>query len=293
MADIRHRDSKVSGELVAPMPPVGVPSSEKSAAVKRASTPPARRPRLQESRITSYESRTVVGELMSVPATLPLHYDDKYFTRQGKRGEFGGWANLTKFQQYIRPEHRVLDFGCGGGFLLSRLECAERRGIEINPAARRQAQQLGVMTTASAEAVQAEWADVIISNSALEHCENPLAELRTLVRLVKRGGRMVFVVPCQPGRARFQAKDPDQHLYSWNPQLLGNLFERAGLVVEESHAYVHRWPSKIYRYLPQWMGRTGFEIACRIWGVLTLRRGYQVRIVARRPLSTVRELTTA
>ena len=51
------------------------------------------------------------------------HYDDDYFDWQSEAGEFGGWANQTKFIKYISKDDVVLDFGCGGGYLLKNLDC--------------------------------------------------------------------------------------------------------------------------------------------------------------------------
>lgn len=47
------------------------------------------------------------------------HYNEDYFNWQKNIGLFGGWANSTKFEQYITKEDDVLDFGCGGGYLLA------------------------------------------------------------------------------------------------------------------------------------------------------------------------------
>src|SRR5258708_14139450 len=79
------------------------------------------------------------------------HYDRAYFDRQRVGGEFGGWANLTKFAGAVKETDTVLDFGCGGGFLLKKLHCARRLGVEINPAARETppANGVGVHATSS------------------------------------------------------------------------------------------------------------------------------------------------
>jgi SAM-dependent methyltransferase len=72
------------------------------------------------------------------------HYDDDdYFNWQSSIGAFGGWANKTKFLKYISEGHTVLDFGCGGGFLLKQLNCKNRIGVEVNPSAAEQARQIG------------------------------------------------------------------------------------------------------------------------------------------------------
>ena len=47
------------------------------------------------------------------------HYDEKYFSWQKLVGQFGGEANKIKFDNFIKENQKVLDFGCGGGYLLS------------------------------------------------------------------------------------------------------------------------------------------------------------------------------
>lgn len=64
---------------------------------------------------------------------VSAHYDNNYFIWQAPLGEFGGWANQSKFEEYITPDSVVLDFGCGGGFLLKNLVCRKRIGVEVNP----------------------------------------------------------------------------------------------------------------------------------------------------------------
>src|SRR5512138_2557251 len=72
------------------------------------------------------------------------HYDQAYFDWQASIGEFGGWANAPTFASYIEPDDDVLDFGCGGGWLLKNLACRRRLGIEVNPAAATIARQNGL-----------------------------------------------------------------------------------------------------------------------------------------------------
>ncbi len=60
------------------------------------------------------------------------HYDVDYFAWQKKIGLFGGKANSFKFARTVNKTDTVIDFGCGGGFLLKQLDCAEKIGIEPN-----------------------------------------------------------------------------------------------------------------------------------------------------------------
>jgi hypothetical protein len=61
--------------------------------------------------------------------------------------------------------------GAGGGFLIQSLkECDEKLGVEINPLAREEAlKERKINLVASCSDLPDMWADVIISNHALEH----------------------------------------------------------------------------------------------------------------------------
>ena len=54
---------------------------------------------------------------------------------QERIGKFGGIINKKKFNKYINKNDSVLDFGCGGGYLLKNIDCLNKHGIEINETA--------------------------------------------------------------------------------------------------------------------------------------------------------------
>jgi SAM-dependent methyltransferase len=225
-------------------------------------------------------------------STVSGHYNSNethYFRWQSQIGQFGGWADLTKFTPYIRPDSRVVDFGCGGGYLLEQIRCGQKRGIEVGAAAREEARRRNIDAVASTAEIADDWADVVISNHALEHCLHPLQELQALRRKVAAGGRVVFVVPCQSIGEKYRVGDINHHLYTWNSTCLGNLFSEAGFVVEECKPHLHIWPPRIYRALARLGGRSLFEFGCRLYGILTYLNLTptsinHVRIVALRPL---------
>jgi hypothetical protein len=129
-------------------------------------------------------------------------YGAEYFDWQSGIGRFGGWANLSKFSSYIRGDMKVLDFGSGGGYLLANIRCGSKIGIEINSVACAEAARNGVTTVRSADEVEDGWANLIISNHTLEHCQNPLAELKGLLRKPAPDGIAVFVFPCEAAKTR-------------------------------------------------------------------------------------------
>ena len=212
------------------------------------------------------------------------HYNSDYFEWQRKIGMFGGKANCFKFKKSIKPNDTVIDFGCGGGYLLQNLNCSERLGIEVNESAHQQIIENSAKPFISPKALLddrgEECADVIVSNNALEHTLNPLLELKSLIPLLKRGGKIHFVVPCDNISYRWAPNDINFHLYSWSPMNLGNLFVEAGFEVIKVKPYIHKWPP-FYQKIQKVFGWSVFNLLCRIWGRIE-RSWYQVEIVATR-----------
>lgn len=194
------------------------------------------------------------------------YYDEAYFASQRAAGEFGGKAELYKFQPFIHEDDSVVDFGCGGGYLLANLKAGRKLGIEINESARNAAKRLGIETVARSQDVPDEIADVIISNHALEHVAGPFDALVGLRAKLKPGGRAVFVVPHQGPRQGYLEDDPHMHLYTWNPTTLGNLFKAAGYRVEQVDVLRHKWPPR-YLQLRKLLGQAGFDLLCRLRAV--------------------------
>lgn len=209
-----------------------------------------------------------------------MEYSEAYFTWQKRVGEFGGLANRFKFSPYIKQTDTVLDFGCGGGYLLENLDCAEKYGLEINPVARQEAQSRGLTVYDDLAQVPDNLADVVVSNHTLEHVYRPLDELQTLLPKLKAGGTAVFVVPHQKPGEKYHDQDINQHLYTWNPMTLGNLFKAAGYVNIQADTIRHRWPPK-YRRIRQVFGEQRFDTISRVNALLTGH--YQIRVVAQRP----------
>ncbi len=218
------------------------------------------------------------------------HYEKSYFDWQKNMGAFGAEANLFLFGSHVQPRHRVIDFGSGGGYLLARLECAEKIGVELNPVAREHAAASGVRTVAFTREIPDGWADVVISCHALEHTHSPLDEIRRLRGKLKRGGSAIFVVPCER-RNPWAPNDINQHLFTWSEMNLGNLFSTAGYRVLEVGEIKHKWPPRYYT-IRKYFGAKLFHRACQLYAVLTPNLT-QIRIVAVNDELTTRGAQTA
>jgi SAM-dependent methyltransferase len=207
------------------------------------------------------------------------HYDAEYFSWQKEIGALAGESNAFMYSQYIRPADVVLDFGCGGGFLLAKLKCKTRYGVEINQYAQKVARGNGVTVFSRIEEMP-EPADVVISSHALEHTLAPLSVLDDLNSVLKPGGLLVIVTPFDR-ETQWSPGDINQHLYTWSPMNLGNLVTVAKFEVLESKIIHHRFPPKGPK-IRRILGANVFHRICISWGLL-YRKVQQVRIVARKP----------
>ena len=162
---------------------------------------------------------------------------ERYFRHRTKRYEVSAQRHSAlQFTPYIQSEDTVLDFGCGTGEILSSLPCRRRIGIEVNEPSRAAAEANGVEVHSDFSAVADASIDVVITHHALEHTSQPFAIVSAMLRVLKAGGTLVAVVPCEPGHRRSFRRwheQADLHLFSWNPLSLGNLVKSCGFTVRE------------------------------------------------------------
>lgn len=212
--------------------------------------------------------------------TSKNHYNEEYFQWQSKVGKFGAQANKVKFNKVITPNSKVLDFGCGGGFFLSLFENIEKHGVEINPHARSIAEKNKIKVFKSSSEIPNEYYDIVISNNALEHTDNPLLELKELYRGLKKEGKICIIVPLDSINYKFEKDDKDFHLYSWSPMNLGNILTAAGFEVIESKPFIHKW-FPFHMYFKKIMSWKLFHIFCFIYGRIN-KKWVQVRAIAKK-----------
>lgn len=212
------------------------------------------------------------------------HYDPNYFDWQKKMGEFGGKATLWMFSPFIKKSDKVIDFGSGGGYLLSNIDCSEKLGIEINASGRENAKTLGVDAVGSTAEAPDEWADVVMTNHVLEHTFQPMDELIALRAKLKRGGMLVIVVPNEKHYA-YKPEDINQHLYTWSAMALGNLVTHAGYVVIQAEELRYKWPPR-FTFWWNLLGPTGFKWLSKLWanyGPWYKPWVSNIRVVAQKP----------
>jgi len=159
--------------------------------------------------------------------------DDWIKESQSEKTKFLAECGLTK--------GRILDVGCGSGFFLRALDQIEwdRFGIETGEAAATAANRaIGsgrvFAGTLIESACEDEAFDVVTFWSALEHMNEPRANLIEARRIIKSGGTLIVQVP---NAASYQARwfggnwfalDAPRHRYHFTLQTLERLLSLAG-----------------------------------------------------------------
>lgn len=192
-----------------------------------------------------------------------------YFAWQDRLGRMGPELDAFKFSmEEVAPTDTVIDFGCGGGYMLERFDVADRIGIEPNPEARSAAEARGLRVVESAAELEAAIADFAFSHHALEHSLTPYQDLVDLRRLLKPNGRLSLWLPLddwrRPDQRHVGREDENHHLYAWTPRTLGNLLKEAGFQVRAVMIVAHAWPPKP-DVLLRTVGRSRFDMAAKVW----------------------------
>jgi len=202
---------------------------------------------------------------------------EEYFAWQKTGGQKTAIYNRRFFAPFIREDDAVLDFGCGGGYLLQALSCRTRTGVDINPAARAHAESLGIEVFSHPAELRDRKFDAIISSHCLEHVPSPYNALAQLRKLLDKNGKIVLLLPLDDWRNEpWTGPDINFHLYTWTPKLLGNLLVAAGLepIFIRIVKYVNppRLDQCLWRFSQQLFGVLGylFSMALRrrqIWAL--------------------------
>ena len=135
-----------------------------------------------------------------------------------------------KLQSYISENDSVLEYGIGTGWNLSELVCRNKYGFDVSKHLKTEVENLGISFIGDIDSVEDSSFDVVICHHVIEHVENPAQILKEIYRLLKPSGKMLLFVPSEKSRKynKFDTKEPNMHLFSWNVQTLGKLVEFMG-----------------------------------------------------------------
>lgn len=197
---------------------------------------------------------------------------------------------------------RLLEVGCGHGFVLNRLEDRyETFGVDFSEYAVRQAKRFAPKSKCFSANIEkrlpTELAcksfDLIMAKYVFEHLERPLTAMRRLARLLRPGGIFFFSVPNTEslgarikGDRWYARKDPT-HISLMEPHIWHEYVSKANLILikESSDGY---WDVPYIRWLPRWIQLPIFigptAVACIVGReILPARFGENLLIIAKRP----------
>jgi len=172
-----------------------------------------------------------------------------FFHQQEHRARFGAFLHFIK--PYVN-KCKLLDVGCGDGFLLSKIQGSEKYGIDISERRVKQASRF------AKEVKQAsiyhipypdKFFDVTISTEVLEHIPNIEKGIREISRVLKKDGVLLATVPYKSPlnflvcpRCGMKVS-VDGHLHMFDEVYLRSLLERCGFKLKIETVACH-WISR-------------------------------------------------
>ena len=143
----------------------------------------------------------------SIPSRAPLEYETDYHavaidpdgkTRnllEEREASLLGCLDILHFVEKHKPG-KVLDFGCGLGWLLSSIDISwEKHGLEISKFASEHASQFGQIFCGDYREYSESNFDLVIMNHVIEHLPDPLSSIKMAKQFLKPGAHLIIGTP--------------------------------------------------------------------------------------------------
>ena len=216
-------------------------------------------------------------------------HDDTRAAKQAVRSQFGrqaSWYTVSPRHERSRglgiltrlaapaAADRALDVATGTGFTAFALaaRCRAVTGLDFTPGMVREAVGLAnargltnvtfCLGDAEALPIRGEAFDLVVCRYAAHHFSNLRQAIGEMIRVTRRGGRVVIADTCAPEDAaladlmnRWELRRDASHVLNVPPSRLRTLFESAGLTVEAVEKTVIR------QHFGEWARRGGMSAA--------------------------------
>jgi SAM-dependent methyltransferase len=134
-------------------------------------------------------------------------------------------AREQYFRGIVKRNEEVLEYGCGLGQNIYLINHAV--GYDVSSFSMEFCRKKGVLITKHLETLPSREFDVVLCCEVLEHVEEPLKILRVIYSKLRKGGKLILVLPVDKWN-RPRIEDNNQHLYNWNFNTITNLLVRVG-----------------------------------------------------------------
>jgi SAM-dependent methyltransferase len=190
-------------------------------------------------------------------------------------------ARARKIAPHVKATDTVFEYGVGWGWNLAALNCGRRIGYDVSDIVQEKLRERGIETVSSVALIAESSIDVILCHHTLEHLFDPAGALKEMRRMLKPTGKLLLFVPYEREAryTKFDASEPNHHLFSWNCQTLGNLVESCGFKVQTADVATFgydRFSAALAVRLR--MGQGGYKLIRRT--VIALKPAFEVRLVA-------------
>ena len=150
-----------------------------------------------------------------------LYNDSEYYFARAR-------IALRLFFKGIKKSSKILEYGCGLGQNICLMKNINAIGYDTSKFALDFCKKKGVRTVSKLKDLDkyGEF-DVVLSCEVLEHLENPLMALEEMNSQLKKGGKLILILPIDKWN-KPKIDDDNQHLYNWNFNTITNLLVRAG-----------------------------------------------------------------
>jgi SAM-dependent methyltransferase len=241
-------------------------------------------------------------------------YDEQYFKEtygcDGLKRCGMHWWSVRWYAMIVRRcmraigGRRMLEIGCGHGFMLGRLENEfDTYGVDISRYAIDQAAAFAPKSICAVADIEQQLSghlptgtfDMVVAKYVFEHLENPLTVMRRVATLLRPGGILFLSIPnTESIGARWKGQDWYAHQDPTHCSLLApdrwlEIVAEAGLELSKESADGY-WDLPYIRWLPVWLQFPVFigpsAFSCLIGrAILPARFGENLLIFARKPVS--------